>query len=187
MMKNIDTSVRAFANLSDPASTDLEQLLEQVRSEPNRGDIRYLLGAQWAAAGRYDMAVAEMTNAVALDPKLHTAHLQLGLLHLTMGRPAEAVAAWRSLDMLDAAEPLRIFKHGLEALIRDDFAGCVTLLEAGIRANHTNSALNRDMAMVIERVRPNVPGSTRTNTVDASAGGATGVRTDFSLYDPKKH
>jgi tetratricopeptide (TPR) repeat protein len=168
--------------MPDSLRANLESLRQLVASDPSRADARYLLGAEWAAAGRYDMAVAEMTSAVALDPNMHTAHLQLGLLHLSSGRAKEAVAAWQPLEALDDASPIKKFKRGLEALIRDDFAECVLMLEAGIRANHGNAPLNRDMALVIDRVRPkaSVPRSDSPTAEDPP------VHTDFSLYDPKK-
>jgi Flp pilus assembly protein TadD len=167
----------------DAILTDLDRLVQRVRSEPNRGDMRYLLGAEWAAAGRYELAVAEMTRAVELDPTLYTAHLQLGLLHLTSGRPAEALTAWRGLDTLADTDPLRMFRRGLEALIGEDFATCVSWLESGILANQSNPALNRDMVTLVNRVRRPGPIAAQRGAAAADAGG---VRTDFSLYDPKK-
>jgi tetratricopeptide (TPR) repeat protein len=161
---------------------EIERLLQQVHNEPNRGDIRYLLGARWASAGRYDLAVEEMSRAIELDPMLNTARLQLGLLHLTSGRPAEAVAAWRGLERLSDSDPLRLFARGLEALLRDDFAVCVQWLEMGIRANHSNEPLNRDMALVIDRVRQTTRPDSPTQPQDDDGS----VRTDFSLYDGSK-
>jgi tetratricopeptide (TPR) repeat protein len=157
--------------------------MRQAQLEPLRADIRYLLGAQWATAGRYDLAIEEMTRALLLDPSLNTARLQLGLLHLTSGRPAEAVNAWSALDSLSEADPLRVFKQGLEALIRDDFTACVELLSAGIRLNQANTALNKDMSLVIDRVRPHL----RDQRAPGDESSSDAVRTDFSLYNPKKH
>jgi Flp pilus assembly protein TadD len=170
------------AIVPDAIVTDLDRLLQRVRSEPNRGDVRYLLGAELAAAGRYELAVAEMTRAVELDPTLYTAHFQLGLLHLTSGRPTEALTAWRGLDALADADPLRMFRRGLEALIGEDFAACISWLESGILANQSNPALNRDMVMLVDRVRRAGPIAAQSRP----AADAGGVRTDFSLYDPKK-
>lgn len=131
-------------------------------------ETRYLLGAELAQAGHYDRAVSEMRIAVQLQPKLHTASLQLGLLLLTMNKPADAIAAWQPLERLDEGAALRLFKDGLEALIHEDFERCIRLLTQGIAANTTNPALNRDMKLVITRAR------------DAAM---RAVRTDFSLYN----
>lgn len=167
----------------ESGSARVEQLRQQVEREPHRGDIRYLLGAEWAAAGHYDLAVEEMGRALELDPSLSTARLQLGLLHLTCARPAEAIATWRGLEALGDRDPLRMFARGLEALIRDDFQACTAWLEMGIRANHTNAALNRDMALVIDRIRPGVPLAAEP----AAAAETPAVHRDFSLYGTKKN
>jgi tetratricopeptide (TPR) repeat protein len=131
-------------------------------------ETRYLLGAELAQAGHYDRAAQEMRAAVQMQPGLHTASLQLGLLLLTMNKPSDAIAAWQPLDRLDERAALRLFKGGLEALIHEDFELCIRLLTQGIAANTTNPALNRDMNLVIARAR------------DAEL---RAVRTDFSLYN----
>ncbi|HWM69320.1 MAG TPA: hypothetical protein VNO35_22210 [Steroidobacteraceae bacterium] len=131
-------------------------------------ETRYLLGAELAQAGHYDRAVQEMRAAVQMQPDLHTASLQLGLLLLTMNEPSDAITAWQPLDRLDERAALRLFKGGLEALIHEDFERCIRLLTQGIAANTTNPALNRDMNLVIARARDTE---------------LRAVRTDFSLYD----
>jgi tetratricopeptide (TPR) repeat protein len=129
---------------------------------------RYLLGADLAQAGHYDRAIQEMQAAVQMQPDLHTATFQLGLLLLTQNEPAKATAAWRPLERLDEGAALRLFKEGLEALIYEDFERCILLLTRGVAANHLNPALNGDMKMVISRARE---------------AQARAVRTDFSLYN----
>ncbi len=135
---------------------------------PTEAETRYLRGADLAQAGHYESAVQEMQAAVQLQPSLHTASLQLGLLLLTMNKPSEALAAWQPLDRLDDGAALRLFKRGLEALVHEDFELCIRLLTEGIAANTANPALNRDMNLVIARAH-----DARTRA----------VRTDFSLYN----
>jgi tetratricopeptide (TPR) repeat protein len=164
-------------------AAELARLVEAVQSDPTNAKNLYLLGAEFASLGRYDEAMQAMHHAVVLDPGLYMAHFQLGLLHLTSARPVEAIAAWAPLEALPHETYLRQFKEGLEALIRDDFAACIALLESGIRANPENSALNRDMAMLLERVRPALtePSAAAAPTTP-TADEPSAVRTDFSLY-----
>ncbi len=131
-------------------------------------ETRYLLGAELAQSGHYNRAIEEMQAAVQMQPSLHTATLQLGLLLLTLNEPAKAIAAWRPLEQLGEGEPLRLFKEGLEALIYDDFDQCIRLLTRGIATNTVNPALNTDMKLVIARARE---------------AQQRAVRTDFSLYN----
>src|SRR5512138_2338046 len=132
---------------------ELSRIREAVRKDALNGELRYLLGAELAQRGEYEQAAIELTTAVELQPTLHVARLQLGLLYLTLARPSDALAAWSPLEtQADGAYP-KLFKHGLECLIRDDFAGCIARLEQGIAANTVNAPLNRDMALIIDKCR----------------------------------
>ena len=123
-----------------------------MAQDPRNAELRYLLGAELAQQKEYDAAVVEMNQALALDPNLHFARFQLGLLYLTMAQPANSLATWAPLEDLGESEALKYFKRGLEALIRDDFDACVGLLRQGIKLNKQNAPLNHDMTLVIDRV-----------------------------------
>ena len=153
---------------------DLAQLRRAVLEEPRNGERRYLLGAELAQQRDYEGAVLEMSAAVALNPLLHVARLQLGLLHLTLAQPHHTIAVLAPLEELSDDSALKHFKHGLEALIRDDFDSCVRALEMGIAANRDNLPLNRDMQLIVERVK--------SVTAERESQDPAAVRTDFSLY-----
>jgi hypothetical protein len=158
---------------------DLDALRRAVLDDPRNGERRYLLGAELAERRDYEGAVLEMSAALALNPFMHVARLQLGLLHLTMAQPHHATAVLGPLEELPDDSALKYFKRGLEALMHDDFAACLGELERGIESNRENAALNRDMQLIIERVKALV-----------QAGGpadADPVRTDFSAYEPTRH
>lgn len=159
----------------DTKDTDLAKLRRAVLDEPRNGERRYLLGAELAQQRDYEGAVLEISAAVALNPLLHVARLQLGLLHLTLAQPNHALQVLAPLEELPGESPLKHFKHGLEALIRDDFAACVRALEQGIALNRDNAALNGDMQLIVAKAR---------SAAEASSGlqDRAAVRTDFSLY-----
>jgi tetratricopeptide (TPR) repeat protein len=168
---------------------DLQQIRAAVAQDPRNAELRYLLGAELAQQKDYDAAVIEMQTALELDPKLHFARFQLGLLYLTMAQPDQSIAIWRPLESLDESAALKFFKRGLEALIRDDFDTCVGMLRQGIKLNTQNAPLNHDMTLVINRVGDAlVPGPVLSTAPEPPAGQrepSNPVRTDFSLYgDP---
>jgi tetratricopeptide (TPR) repeat protein len=175
------------------STPDLQQIKSAVASDPGNAELRYLLGAELAQQRDYDGAVVEMSTALAIEPNLHFARLQLGLLYLTMARPAESIAIWAPLEQLDDGAALKSFKRGLEALIRDDFAACIDHLRHGIQLNTQNAPLNRDMNMIIDRVRETTAGAPEPvtpaihaepppPTTEQPRPAAEPVRTDFSLY-----
>jgi tetratricopeptide (TPR) repeat protein len=167
---------------------DLKQIKAAVDQDPRNAELRYLLGAELAQQKEYDAAVTEMSTALELDPNLHFARFQLGLLYLTMARPDNSLAIWAPLEELEESAALKYFKRGLEALIRDDFEGCVALLRQGIQLNTQNAPLNRDMTLVIDRVGTVVEPTPMPQAAPVPAqekSAASPVRTDFSLYgDP---
>lgn len=155
--------------------SDLARLRRAVLDAPLDGQRRYLLGAELAQQQDYEGAVLEMSAAIALNPLLHVARLQLALLHLTLAQPDHSLQLLAPLEQLADDSPLKHFKRGLEALIRDDFAACVQALEQGIALNRDNAPLNADMQLIVSRVRGLADANRESQ--DAAA-----VRTDFSLY-----
>jgi len=134
-------------------STELLRLRAAIVRDPGNAELRYLLGAELAHQREYSEAVTQMRTALDINPKLHFARLQLGLLYLTMSQPDHSLAIWAPLEELDETAALKAFKRGLEALIRDDFSTCIGYLQRGIDLNKHNATLNDDMTQLIERVK----------------------------------
>jgi tetratricopeptide (TPR) repeat protein len=173
------------------SNTTLSELEKAVGADPESPALRHLLGAHYAQVGRYEEAERELYRAISLDPQAHVARMQLGLLYLTKKDPHRAISTWRPLESLDDANALKSFKRGLEALIRDDFAGCTRWLNQGIVHNNANPALNEDMRQILARVapydKPHILDSVRVErelAVEVRPGNEaeSQVRTDFSLY-----
>jgi tetratricopeptide (TPR) repeat protein len=134
-------------------SSELSRLRAAVTREPGNAELRYLLGAELAEQRQYPEAVVQMRAALDINPKLHFARLQLGLLYLTMSQPDDSLAVWAPLEDLEETAALKAFKRGLEALIRDDFGSCIGFLQKGIALNTHNTTLNDDMTQLIGKVR----------------------------------
>jgi tetratricopeptide (TPR) repeat protein len=138
---------------NDRHEESMRLLKRTLHAFPASARARYLLGAEHAQIGLYDRAVAEMTEAVKLDPGLAVAHFQLGLLHVTAGRVREAQAAWLPLDRLATDDPLRLFKSAMLHLVHNEFAACIENLQAGIARNTLNKPLNDDMRRLLADVQ----------------------------------
>ena len=143
----------SFGRTDSMESPELQRLRAAIVRDPGNAELRYLLGAELAQRREYPEAVAQMRTALDIDPKLHFARLQLGLLYLTMSQPDDSLATWAPLEDLDESAALKAFKRGLEALIRDDFRACIGHLQRGIDLNKHNATLNDDMSQLIEKVR----------------------------------
>jgi len=154
------------ASTGNDSERSIGYLKQAIELDQRMAEAHYLLGAEYAGAGQYDLAVSEMSAALVHKPELGAARFQLGLLFLTLGRVEEAVTTWGLLDMLPAKHPLHLFKTGMIHLIRDEFEQAVALLREGIAGNSENPPLNRDMQLVIEKIA----------RAQAEASGATDAR-----------
>jgi len=150
----------------------ISYLKRAIAAKPDEGRLHYMLAAEHAQIGLYDRAAEGMAKAVELDPSLVTAYFQLGLLHITSGRVAEAEATWRPLDKLGPQHFLHLFKTGMLHLVRDEFKECETCLERGIKANNFNEALNVDMRRILGEVRERLGKQPAAAQAVASTGAA---------------
>ena len=123
--------------------SELLRLRAAIIRDPGNAELHYLLGAELAQRREYSEAVAQMRTALDINPKLHFARLQLGLLYLTMSQPNDSLAIWAPLEELEETAALKAFKRGLEALIRDDFGSCIGFLQKGIELNKQNAHAQR--------------------------------------------
>ena len=151
--KTIGYATANFLEAVPMDSPEITRLRAAISRDPGNAELRYLLGAELAERREYPEAVLQMRSALDIDPKLHFARLQLGLLYLTMSQPANSLEIWKPLEDLDENAALKAFKRGLEALIRDDFGACIGFLQQGISLNKQNATLNDDMSQLIDRVR----------------------------------
>ncbi len=161
--------------------TELQRLRAAITRDPANAELRYLLGAELAERREYPEAVAQIRTALDINPKLHFARLQLGLLYLTMSQPDDSIAVWAPLEELDETAALKAFKRGLEALIRDDFPACIGYLQQGIDLNKHNATLNDDMSQLIEKVRDGSVIAPPTAAVDARPAD------DFARFGAPSH
>jgi tetratricopeptide (TPR) repeat protein len=142
----------ANASAGDDAGAALAYLKEAASRPDASGVVHYMLGAEYAQNKMYDRAVGEMEAALALDPALAIARLQLGMLWLTGGVGDKAATVLGPLDELGAGDPLRAFGAGLCHLIADRFTQAVDELARGIALNETNLPLNADMQRLIDEI-----------------------------------
>lgn len=111
-----------------------------------------LLGAQYAALQLTDRAIASMEAALAADPHMAIARLQLGLLHLTNGNGAGVIETLLPLDDLGDGDALRHFGSGLRSMVDNDPLATRQHLARGIALNKENPALNADMQRIIDGI-----------------------------------
>jgi tetratricopeptide (TPR) repeat protein len=145
---------------------------------PDSGLLHHLLGAMYAELKMIDRAIQEMTLAITYGPHLKMARFQLGLLHFTSGDLPSAEEVWGPLAELPEGDPLRLFRSGLVALARDDFAASIADMRQGLEANDEHPSLNHDIEQLVglaeqalaEQTAAETPSPAATNGSGAVAG-----------------
>ncbi len=168
----------------DTPEEAITELRQAAAENPRSGEIRYLLGVALAEHRRYQEAVLELSAALALNPLLHTARLQLGLLHLTLAQTQHAASVLAPLEDLEDTAALKHFKRGLEALVADDFDMALSNLHRGIQLNTDNAPLNGNMQLIADRIAAAMESA---GTAEKPEVEGNGVHTDFSLYGLTRH
>ncbi len=140
------------ASAIDDDAAAIGYLKEAVTRPDANATAHYLLGAHYAQIKMYDRAAGEMEAALAIDPALAVARLQLGLLWLSGGDAVQAETTLTPLAELPASEALRHFGTGLVHLMKDQFDDCVRDLETGMALNTNNAPLNNDMRRIVDEV-----------------------------------
>ncbi len=159
-MENLDQDELLHLAVQASQQGNAEKSLDYLKRAEKLGvnaKVLHMMAAEHASLGLYDRAVIEMQQAVQLDPSMHIASFQLGLLNLTMGNPAAAIDAWNKLDALPEEHFLQLFRKGLIALITDNFIECKQFLESGISSNTVIEPLNNDMKKILEALPTNHP------------------------------
>lgn len=171
------------ASAANDSASAIAYLKEAVSRPDGTSVAHYILGAEYAHIKMYDRAAGEMEAAIALDPALSIARFQLGLLWLTGGDAAKALAVFGPLAELPENDPLRLFGQGLSHLCRDEFAEARALLEAGIVLNTANPPLNGDMQNMIGEIDKLVAGLVQAPLAEAEPElAADGHRMLLSAY-----
>jgi tetratricopeptide (TPR) repeat protein len=137
------------------------------------GKLLYMLGAEYAQIGLMDRAQDHMAQALEVNPDLHTARLQLGLLHLTRAQVDQAQSVLLPLADLGEASCLYHFQQGLACLMRDELQPCCEHLQRGMAVNANspdfNQALNEDMQKLLTALTNEVPSDLPDSTARAEA------------------
>lgn len=155
------------ASAGGDSASAIAFLKEAVARVDATGIAHYLLGAEYAQIKMYERAMGEMEAAIALDPALSTARLQLGLLWLGANQPQRAAEVLQALDELAEGDPLRQFGAGLRHLVKEELADALRCLAAGVQLNTANPALNHDMHSIMHQIELAQGGAAAAAPADA--------------------
>lgn len=159
------------ASRANDAKGALELFQRASDAAPTWAIPHFLIGSELAAQGTMDKAEAALANAVLLDPSLHVARYQLGLLQFSSGRAAVALVTWQPISELVAGEGLPQFVRGFAALARDQLELARDEFSAGLAITGVNPSVAGDIQKVLAGIADlgNQATSAEANPVAADA------------------
>jgi spermidine synthase len=100
-------------NLDPAREASLDRLLERgiehfrwaLRADPANPGLHHSIGVDLGRLGNHDNAVAELEEAVGLDPTYFAARADLGVAYANLDRKAEAAAQWNAALKLQPGDP----------------------------------------------------------------------------------
>jgi tetratricopeptide (TPR) repeat protein len=137
-------------------------------TSPANALIYFLIGSEYAGAGRIEAAESALMTAVVLAPKFQLARYQLGLLQFSSARAALALGTWAPLLEEDAGSYLSSFVRGFAALTSDDFNSSRLHFAQGLSINKDNPAVSEDIRRVLSSFPQANVGEERTSDTESS-------------------
>ncbi len=138
------------ASAADDSASSIMYLKEAVGRADASARAHYLLGAEYAQIRLYERAAESMQAALALDPALSVARLQLAMLWLINGNVGHAAAVLAPMEELDPSDALRLFGEGLVHLVHERADAAARCLAQGIALNTSVAPLNADMGHILD-------------------------------------
>lgn len=139
-----------YIHLEDrsPVEVGIEQLEEGVRQDPGSSMLRVALAETYLAAGRYEKALDQAEQVLALYPDTAAALLIAGIACAHLERPEAALAPLHRFVMLRKEEPMAGVDQALEAayyFLGESYvklgrpAEAIPVLEAALTISHTDA------------------------------------------------
>lgn len=166
------------AGVSGNSHASLTYLHEALRLEPRNARATYMLATQHVRLGLVERGVRGLQTALALDPTMEPARFQLGLILVSMQRPAPAREQF-SLLLASPDAVLSNYAAAMLAMIDGDFAQARQKISSGLTCAQTNAELAGVMKRLLdelpsaEAARSAVPEEPHQNTVNLGAYGST--------------
>lgn len=148
-----DTLNELIAVASADDERGLAKLATLIAVHGNDARLHFLQGSLLAGLRRYPQAHAAMAEAVRIAPDYAIARFQLGLLELSSGEAAAADTTLLPLSEDPNGGALAVFARSLRHLARDEFDQAADLIGRGMANNPEHPLVNRDMELILARIR----------------------------------
>lgn len=141
------------------------------------GELYYLYGSICAHQKEFVDAVNWLNKALNTKDSLVSrfpAAFQLGMIHITSGRIADASGAWEELNELPDDHYFRLFSEGMTLLIENQLIQAQIKIEAGLKVNGEFPSINQDMEYALSQIQLALGSDARNSGVHEGHGATHG-------------
>lgn len=163
----LQLAVRAMNKSEDDHA--LNYLNQAYDIDEDNASVNYLLAAQFAEMGLYEKALNAFGKTVEIEPNMHYARFQYGLLQLTQNIVEPSRENFEYLSKQEDNPELALFGRGLIKLIEDDFENAKILLNEGKSINNLNPALNGDIDKILSQINIHLSGDQQDSAQTTSS------------------
>jgi len=126
-------------------------LMEALRIEPENSKAIYLLAVQHAEIGLVELSISGLSKLMKVEPAFELARLQLGLLMLDRGWPADARSQFAALKA-SSDGPMRAFSDAMVLAVDGRIDAASEAIKSGLAMSTTSSARHLLMRGILWRL-----------------------------------
>jgi tetratricopeptide (TPR) repeat protein len=130
-----------------------ESLYHQIlQADPQHADAHHLLGLLAFQSSRFDLAVASIRRALALNPEVGAYHSSIGLAHQGLGQIDEALAHFQESLRLEPASANNLRNVGKALQFKGRLEEAIEHFQKALRIQPTSAGAHNSLAIALLRI-----------------------------------
>ncbi len=119
-----------------------------LRILPESAEVSLMLGRLQRLNGQLDQAIAHLSDAIAHDPELVDAYIELGKSYQDRNDLEEAIKIFQMATKVDASDPRPYYHAGLALKARKDYSGAEVMLKQAKKYSPTDANIIRQLGVI---------------------------------------
>lgn len=119
-----------------------------LRTAPENADVHLMLGRLQKKKGQLDQAVAHLSDAIAYDPLMIEAYIELGKTYQERNDLEQAIGIFQRGTKVNASDPRPYFYAGIALKECKDYVGAEKMLKQAKRYDPHDTRISRQLGVI---------------------------------------
>jgi len=119
-----------------------------LRNSPENASVHLMLGRLQKKKGQLDQAVAHLSDAIAYDPMLIDAYIELGKTYQERNDLEQAISIYQRGTKVNASDPRPYFYAGIALKECKDYVGAEKMLKQAKRYDPHDTRISRQLGVI---------------------------------------